>query len=196
MRKTIHMFRHGLTDWNLQRKLQGHTDIPLNEEGRSQALGLIPFFRDNPVDVFISSDLIRARQTAEVANQELRRPLLIERDFREVNMGELEGMTREAVAEKYGAATWERWISVHRDHADFAYPGSESAQDTVRRFQDRLMEICQNTSYRTIGLCTHGLAMRRFLHSLRHDLTEPLPTPNCVVYTVEWDAGSGLFRFY
>lgn len=196
MQKTIHLFRHGLTDWNLQRKLQGHTDIPLNDTGLSQAQSLVPYFRANPVDVFISSDLTRARQTAEIANQELRRPLLIDPDFREVNMGELEGMTREAVAEKYGAATWERWISVDRDHQEFSYPGSESTLETVERFHHKLLDLCHSTTYRYIGLCSHGLAMRRFLHSLRNDLTAPLPTPNCAIYKVEWDSETGLFQFY
>ncbi|ASD63993.1 histidine phosphatase family protein [Bdellovibrio bacteriovorus] len=195
MRKTIHLFRHGLTDWNSQLRLQGHTDIPLNEEGRQQALSLQLFFRDNPVEFFVSSDLTRAQQTAHIANHHLAKPMLLQPGFREVNMGKIEGMTREAVAQEYGPQAWEKWVSVDREHFDFAFPDAENTWATVERFSAALSALCEQHDFDSIGLCTHGLAMRRFLHSLRPDITESLPTPNCVVYTIEWDSESKEFYF-
>lgn len=195
MRKIIHLFRHGQTDWNNQLRLQGHTDIPLNEEGRQQALTLQEFFKEKPVNFFVSSDLQRAQQTACIANHHLAKPMYLEPNFREVNMGAIEGMTRDAVANQYGPDAWDRWISVNRNDFDFAFPNAENTWQTVTRFQQALLNLCKERDFSSVGLCTHGLAMRRFLHSLRTDLTESLPTPNCVVYTVEWDSETGLFFF-
>lgn len=60
----ILIIRHGQTAWNKKKRLQGHSDIPLNEEGRLQALTLAKTLQIEPLDVIFSSDLQRARQTA------------------------------------------------------------------------------------------------------------------------------------
>nr|BFD66431.1 histidine phosphatase family protein [Bdellovibrio sp. HAGR004] len=195
MQKIIHLFRHGLTDWNHQRRLQGHTDIPLNSEGQNQALALQDFFQHNPVDLFVSSDLSRARQTAEIANTQLAHPLFISSHFREVFLGDIEGWTREEVAEKFGAPAWENWLAIQNHDGDFRFPGAESSNQAIQRFAAGLTELCKQKDFKAAGLCTHGLIMRRFLHSLRPDLIEALPTPNCVVYTVKWDPSAEKFIF-
>src|SRR3989338_3599713 len=65
----IYMIRHGQTNWNLERKLQGHNDIPLNELGESQALELRETFQQvtKPFAGVYCSDMLRARKTAEIA---------------------------------------------------------------------------------------------------------------------------------
>ena len=60
----ILIIRHGQTAWNTQKRLQGHSDIPLNENGRLQAVTLAEILRDEPLDAIFSSDLQRAYQTA------------------------------------------------------------------------------------------------------------------------------------
>ena len=60
----ILIIRHGQTAWNTQKRLQGHSDIPLNENGRLQAVTLAKILRDEPLDAIFSSDLQRAYQTA------------------------------------------------------------------------------------------------------------------------------------
>lgn len=195
MSKTIHLFRHGQTDWNINRRMQGHTNIPLNDEGRKQALTLQSYFQENSVDLFVSSDLLRARQTAEIANCYLNHPFVVSQEFREVCLGELEGLTQAEAHEKYGIESWERWTSIKPENAHFRYPQAESAYEGVNRFTKGLKRICEELNFESVGLCTHGLIMRRFLHTLRPDLTEPLPIPNCIVYRVTWDQGAGLFSF-
>ncbi|MGZ3782844.1 MAG: histidine phosphatase family protein [Pseudobdellovibrionaceae bacterium] len=195
MPKTIHLFRHGQTDWNIHRRMQGHTDIPLNEEGRRQALTLQPYFAENTVDVFISSDLVRAQQTAEIANSSLTRPFIVSAEFREVCLGQLEGLTQEQAHQKYGIELWEQWTSLKPEHIHCCYPGAESAHDAIKRFEKALQNICLENEFTTAGLCTHGLIMRRFLHSIKPELSEPLPIPNCVVYKVEWNEKNGVFTF-
>lgn len=195
MPKIIHLFRHGQTDWNLLRRMQGHTNIPLNDEGCRQALTLQTYFQENPVDLFFSSDLTRAQQTADIANSYLDHPLLVLPEFREVYLGELEGLTQIEAHEKYGVTSWEKWTSLKPENSHFRYPLAESAQEAIERFTKGLQKICTEHSFTTAGLCTHGLIMRRFLHAIRPDLPEDLPIPNCVVYKVEWNEKKGNFSF-
>lgn len=195
MPKIIHLFRHGLTDWNALRRLQGHTDIPLNEEGRRQATELQNFFKKNPVELFLSSDLQRALETAQIANAPFQRPLHVSAGLRESFLGQLEGLTLTEAHEKFGTVAWEKWMSMEPRHFDFAYPEAESTHQTIARFTQTLQKFCIETPFHHAGVCTHGLIMRRFLHSLRPDLQEALPIPNCVVYTVQWDEKSQTFSF-
>ena len=87
----LYFIRHGQTDWNLERKIQGITDIPLNETGIRQAQEASAQISKLKWDRIISSPLLRARQTAEILNQNI--GLLIETDERlcEIDLGDLEG---------------------------------------------------------------------------------------------------------
>ncbi|MFM6927478.1 MAG: histidine phosphatase family protein [Bdellovibrio sp.] len=191
MSKTIYLFRHGQTDWNLARRMQGHTDIPLNSEGRSQAETLQDFFKENPVELMVSSDLTRAKQTAEIANKHLQAQHMLNPDFREVFLGDIEGLTQDEIIARYGEDCWLKWTSHESKNFSFTYQNGESALSAIERFQKGLTQLCLSSKEDHIGLCTHGLMMRRFLHSLRPDLKEPLPIPNCVVYKIQWNPKLG-----
>ncbi|WP_413587419.1 histidine phosphatase family protein [Bdellovibrio sp. HCB274] len=194
MTKTIYLFRHGQTEWNLIRRMQGHSDIPLNDEGRKQAQQLQNFFKSHPVEVMFSSDLMRAQQTAAIANEVLSAPTFVSEKFREVFLGDIEGMTQEEIKNMHGEESWLRWTSHEVKNFSFTYGNGESALVAIERFKNGLLEVCQSQSFAVAGLCTHGLMLKRFLHSLRPDLLEPLPIPNCVVYRVDWSPTRG-FEF-
>lgn len=175
--------------------MQGHTDIPLNEEGRKQALTLQSYFRENPVDVIFCSDLLRTQETARIANTHLARPVVSTPAFREVSLGVLEGMTQEEVHAQFGMDAWLKWTSIDPRNIDFRFPQAESAREAVDRFASTLKKFCMEHDFLSAGLSTHGFVMRRFLHTLRPDLTEILPTPNCAVYKVQWNEESQDFTF-
>lgn len=86
-RTTFALVRHGQTDWNAERRLQGSTDIPLNDVGRGQARDAVPALSDQQWDVVVSSPLGRAAETAEIIAEGLGLtvarlvPELIERSF-------------------------------------------------------------------------------------------------------------------
>lgn len=90
---TFALVRHGQTDWNAERRLQGATDIPLNEVGRAQARAAVGILEQQQWDVLVSSTLSRAAETADIIAEGLgmsvsrRLPALIERSF-----GPAEGM--------------------------------------------------------------------------------------------------------
>lgn len=66
----ILVVRHGLTDWNVERRIQGRTDVPLNQEGIKQAYVAKEKLKEEKIDLMVSSPLKRAKQTAEIINSE------------------------------------------------------------------------------------------------------------------------------
>ncbi|MFT4417014.1 histidine phosphatase family protein [Fredinandcohnia humi] len=90
------LVRHGETAWNAIERIQGRTDIPLNEVGIKQAEACREYFREHrDWDVLFSSTLTRAKQTAEIINEGLNLPFYQMEDFVEISFGEAEGMTIE-----------------------------------------------------------------------------------------------------
>lgn len=108
---TLVLVRHGETDWNAARRIQGSTDIPLNDTGRGQARETAAALADRfgagasgPVPFIASSDLSRARETAQIIADALGAPgPHIYRQLRERSYGVAEGMTIEEYLERFGA---------------------------------------------------------------------------------------------
>src|SRR5262245_54077235 len=103
-RPVIYYVRHGLTDWNAQHRLQGRHDVPLNPEGRAQAVRCGEILRDllardrrSPDDLdYVSSPLVRARETMELMRSTLGLPpaeYRIEERLAEISFGDWEGLT-------------------------------------------------------------------------------------------------------
>lgn len=87
----LYIMRHGRTDWNDRHKLQGRTDIPLNEEGRRMAEAAGEEYRDIPLDLCFCSPLIRARETAEIVLRGRDVPIRTDDRLREMSFGSYEG---------------------------------------------------------------------------------------------------------
>jgi broad specificity phosphatase PhoE len=85
--------RHGRTAWNAAGRFQGHTDVPLDDEGRAQAAALASLLRSERIDAAVSSDLSRAVETARIVLGERDVPLRLDSDWREMRFGEWEGLT-------------------------------------------------------------------------------------------------------
>jgi broad specificity phosphatase PhoE len=182
--KTLYLIRHGQTDWNVQRKMQGHTNIPLNELGRAQARSIQDFFLRNPVDQVFSSDLDRAFQTAQIATSS--QNIIKLESFREVHLGAIEGRTEHEILSQYGSEAWQKWISLE-PQADYAFPGGETHKQSLKRVLDNLQHLFLQYEFQKAAICTHGLLIRRLAHHLRPDYTELLPIPNCGIYELRWE---------
>jgi probable phosphoglycerate mutase len=122
------LVRHGETDWNLARRIQGTTDVPLNDTGREQArdaaaaLGRDLESEGAPTAVVVASDLSRARETAEIIAAELGlEPPRLFPELRERAYGEAEGVLVEEFGERFGG--WDR----------DSIPGAESRSDLRKR---------------------------------------------------------------
>ena len=93
----FYVVRHGQTDWNAKGRIQGKTDIELNEIGIEQAKKLKELIKDYNIDLIISSPLKRARKTAEVINEAVKCNIIFEESLKERGYGIFEGMIRKEI---------------------------------------------------------------------------------------------------
>lgn len=91
--RQLTLIRHGITDWNVTGKFQGHTDTPLSEEGRLQAQALAKHLKKAKVDLIYSSSLSRALETAKIVFPN--RDIIQDHRLRELNFGAFEGFTHD-----------------------------------------------------------------------------------------------------
>ena len=89
--------RHGRTGWNAGRRFQGHSDIPLDDEGRAQASALVALLARSRIDTAVASDLSRAVETARIVLGARTVPLRLDPDWREMQFGAWEGLTWEQI---------------------------------------------------------------------------------------------------
>jgi probable phosphoglycerate mutase len=154
---TILLIRHGETAWNAVRRLQGHTDIPLNEEGERQAGALAQALAGEQLDVLVSSDLQRAMQTAQAAAGHYDGlSLQTDRQLRERCYGVFEGMLYADIEREYPAeyALWQA-----RDIDAVMPPGAREAE-SFRQFYQRstagIAGWAARHPGRTIAIVAHG----------------------------------------
>lgn len=152
----ILLIRHGETDWNAEKRLQGHLDIPLNAEGRRQAAAAGQALLNEQLDAIISSDLLRARQTAQEIAAPRGMTVHVDPGLRERCYGAFEGMLYAEISQRYPEA-----FAAWRAHEiDARFPEGERVAETLREFADRaigtITRILNERQYRKIALVTHG----------------------------------------
>ena len=135
----IVLVRHGATDWNLQGRCQGSSDRHLSEVGARQAERLAALLSAEEIHAIYSSHLRRALQTADYISQPHKLPVLIEQNIRELDHGELEGLTFNQIKENY-AEFLARWRS---EPAEIRVPGGERLADVAERAWNGLNQIVQ-----------------------------------------------------
>ncbi|WP_395405662.1 histidine phosphatase family protein [Pseudoduganella sp. UC29_106] len=156
MKTSIILIRHGETEWNAVRRLQGHIDIPLSEVGRRQALALGRALAGEQIDAIISSDLGRARQTAEAVVAHHGLPLQMDPALRERAYGVFEGLLYTEIAERYPIefAEWQA-----RD-VDSIMPHGNRLAESFRQFYERCTGAIAGWAAqwpgKTIALVAHG----------------------------------------
>jgi probable phosphoglycerate mutase len=153
---TILLIRHGETAWNAERRLQGHLDIPLNPEGERQASLLAAALAGEPLDVLVSSDLMRARQTAQAIADLRGMPLQIAPGLRERCYGGFEGLLYAEIEARFPQA-FAAWQA--RD-IDGVLPPGTNCGETFRAFFERataaILALGRAHPGKTIALVAHG----------------------------------------
>jgi probable phosphoglycerate mutase len=193
MNRVFYIFRHGETDWNKQRRCQGHTNIPLNENGLVQAMNLAEKMMDIPLEVIVSSDLERALVTGTTVAKKKVIPLIIDSRLREMHYGEAEGMLFEDAVSMFGEELWQKLMSYKIENDDSGFPGGETRKISRERFIAALQNLIENTDYKIIGISTHGGALRNVLHSFLPEDHPMISIPNCVLYKLEYDSSTKSF---
>jgi broad specificity phosphatase PhoE len=129
--------RHGVTDWNRQGRFQGRTDIPLNDEGISQAHSAARRLQGIPFDHVISSSLIRAVKTAEIIATASCKPVTIDADLIECDFGSFEGRSIRQTMAQHGIATKESLASILPSDGEAWASVSERSLRCVGKWLDR-----------------------------------------------------------
>lgn len=110
--------RHGVTDWNRQGRFQGRTDIPLNDEGISQAHEAAGRLRNLQLDQVVASPLLRAVKTAEIVASLSAAPLAVDHDIIECDFGSLEGRSIAEAMQEYGITAREQLATILPDDGE------------------------------------------------------------------------------
>jgi len=180
--------RHGETDWNRQQRFQGQIDVPLNAAGLAQARRLAQRLADEAFDVVVTSDLLRARITAEVAAAG--HAIVCEPLWREQAFGVLEGLDAPTIIERH-PQLWTQWL-LH--DADYALPGGG---ESVRMFHTRVLSALQRVAQQhngaRVAVFTHGGVLDMLWRAARNaPLQGPrvCEIPNTGINRLRWHDGA------
>ncbi|MBS1122876.1 MAG: phosphoglycerate mutase [Deltaproteobacteria bacterium] len=155
--RTILLARHGETEWNALGKLQGHTDIALNDTGRAQARALAAALVASRVAAVMTSDLVRARETGEIVATALGLATpAIDPALRERRFGVFEGLTRDECAARHPDA-WQAWQA-----QTGTPPGGEARELAIARMAKTLARIAAADGDPVL-VVSHGGVMRLWL---------------------------------
>jgi broad specificity phosphatase PhoE len=164
----VYLLRHGETDWNAVKRIQGKADIPLNERGREVARLTAEAMRDIPFDVVFSSPLERACETARILSAGRGIAVRTDPRLREINFGEFEGALWKDIREK------EEYACIYRFFEDPAHyvpeRGAESFESIFGRAEDFITEevLPREKTCENMLIVAHGAFNRAFLACVRH----------------------------
>jgi len=146
---TLYLIRHGETGHNASNRIQGWLDVPLNDTGRWQAAQLGERFRGKAIDAIYTSDLARARDTAQAIADVVGQELILDARLREYNMGQWTGLNGDEIA----AIT--PGFTSHGSHEP-PIPDGESAHDMNARIAPFLQEVLEKHPHGRVIAVSHG----------------------------------------
>jgi probable phosphoglycerate mutase len=183
--RSLLLARHGQTSWNALGKLQGHTDIALDETGREQARALATRLATAGIRTVWTSDLGRARETGEIVATQLGLAVpRTEPELRERQFGVFEGLTRHE-CESQHPEHWAAWLA-----QTGSPPGGELREEAIARMGRALERIAARAEGPAL-VVTHGGVMRLWL---MHLLGTTIPLiGNTATFHVEHEVERGAF---
>ncbi|MFQ5409006.1 MAG: histidine phosphatase family protein [Anaerolineales bacterium] len=181
---TLFLVRHGQTDWNVQGRYTGQSDIPLNALGRRQAHAAASQLADLSPSAVYTSDLQRAYETARIIAQRCTLPLYTDVRLREINQGVWEGLLLDEIKARYAAEFARRAA----DPVHIAPPGGERVGAVQTRVLNAVADIVAAFPAQQVVVASHGLALALIkAYYSGHSITQAwdLIPPNATVEQVE-----------
>ena len=167
--KTIWLTRHGETEWNTVRRMQGQLNSPLTNQGLRQAEELSKWLENEQIDIIYSSPLERAHKTAKIIRGERNIPIVFNADLKEIHLGEWQGKLVHEMEvnepEKYKVfwSTPEQYIAT----------SGESFYDVRKRIQHFCEEVIGQEQHQNILIVAHAIVLKSFI-----TYTQGLPISN------------------
>jgi broad specificity phosphatase PhoE len=181
------LVRHGQTDWNLTGRWQGQAPYApgLNGVGHAQALAVRDQLKDMLFSAIYSSDLLRARQTADLIAEALGLTVILEPRLREINLGIWEGMLSDEIEAKYPHELAERALNPFNTRA----PKGESPREVAERVLTALDEIANKQGDEPALIVAHGVSLAVIICHANgfpiEDVYQHIPL-NAQPYYVQW----------
>ncbi|MDP7071636.1 MAG: histidine phosphatase family protein, partial [Candidatus Marinimicrobia bacterium] len=148
----IILIRHGETEWNSQKRMQGHSNSDLSEVGMGQIQALGELMKNVSFDHIYSSDSLRTRQTAEAITQYSGHTLQFDQRIREKNLGVFEGLTSTEAKERHP----EIYRLFKTAGANYVIDEGESTQQLLERALEFIEEIRLRHPKERVVMVTHG----------------------------------------
>ena len=142
----VFVTRHGQTEWNVLKKVQGRKDLELNETGINQAIQTRDYLRNSDFDLIISSPLMRTKQTAEIINEYRQKPIIYSNEIIERDFGEFEGL-------KTSEFDFELFWSYKNN---IVYNKAENIKEFFSRVYKFLEDLKEKYSDKKVLIVTHG----------------------------------------
>jgi len=185
------LVRHGETNWNRDRRFQGHADPGLNRTGREQARALADELAGEPIVAIYASDLARARETAEIIGESVAAPVVLDKELREIDVGEWQGLTWPEVEERYpeGVRRWHErghgWESGETYEALGERVGAALGRIAAEHPEGRVVIVAHGGTVRSVRAFVEG-------RSVADSRRESPAMGNCEVFRIR--AENGTFR--
>ena len=178
------LVRHGETAWNAEHRVQGQLDVPLNGIGQVQALAASKILAREKFDAIYSSDLTRARQTAEPTAGLLSLKVILEKELRERHYGIFERLTYAEVKVRFP----EDYARFEARDPEYAFRTGEALKDFSARSISILTRIAETNSGKSVLVFTHGGVLDmlyRFVSGLSLSAERNFGIPNAGLNRVE-----------
>ncbi len=188
----VHLIRHGETDWNAERRVQGQSDSRLNEAGEQQARELAERIDHIEFDAIYCSSSLRTRQTAATLFPEHLPHIQYLDSLREIHLGPWEGSLYDEIESQSPDSFRHFW---HEPHL-FAVEGAETFYQLQERAVATLMQLLQVQQGNRVSVVSHGALIKTVLAHAQELPMEELWTPphmhNCAHSIVSFDGNGGV----
>ncbi len=192
MQHQLILFRHGQTDWNKAGRWQGQADIPLNDLGREQARLLAGLLADTHIECIVSSDLLRAVETAEAVAERLQVSVFRTAHLREFDAGKAEGLTVAEIESKLG---FKKQPEMDDDDFSQTLPFVETVSAVRERASSALFQFLGEHKYSQIGVATHSAVIKTLLRCCANYPGQMPEIGNCCAYRLTINTADNSLSF-
>lgn len=166
MNTTIYLTRHGQTEWNIERRLQGRGNSPLTEAGIERANELRDRIKDIDIDVIYSSPIERALDTANIIKGEKSIEVITDDGLMEMCFGDYEGRKTDEVMKEN--PEWNIDLIMHGD-VKLCAPNGENLGDVRNRIKDTMDRVIDENRGKSILVVAHGITLKALMYYFKDE---------------------------
>lgn len=160
MKKQLYLTRHGETQWNTVRRMQGQKNSPLTELGVKQARWLAESLHDTRIDVIYSSPLGRAYNTAKIIAEAVEAPIITRDELKELYFGSWEGQLKEDLEKQYKETDYHFWNEPDK----YIPTDGETLDQLIDRSRHFFEEVLVKSEHENILVVAHAIVLKSFLN--------------------------------